>query len=66
MLNLIGEMAGSVYNELSANGPATVTKLKTALKADAFTLDAAIGWLAREDKVEVTKSGKSVKVTLKG
>ena len=65
MKNAIGEMAGSIYHQLEAKGESTVTKLKTALKADTFVLDAALGWLAREDKIELTKAGKSFKVSLK-
>lgn len=65
MNQAIGEMAGKVWNHLHKNGETTVAKLKTQLKADAFTINAALGWLAREDKVELSKAGNSVKATLK-
>ncbi|KAA3615044.1 MAG: hypothetical protein D8M58_11370 [Calditrichaeota bacterium] len=65
MSNNIGETAGKVWDQLNSNGPMTVAKLKTALKADVFTLNAAIGWLAREDKIELGKVRNSVTVTLK-
>lgn len=65
MINAIGEMAGNVYRELEAKGELTNTKLKTALKADEFILSAAIGWLARENKVDISKTGKSIKIALK-
>ncbi len=61
----IGFTAGKVWHALRDNGAASVTKLKNQLKVDAFSLNAAIGWLAREDKVVVEKSGKSYKVALK-
>ena len=64
MINTIGEVAGQIYQILEKNGESTVTKLKTATKANDFILSAAIGWLARENKVQVTQSGKSVKVSL--
>jgi hypothetical protein len=44
----------------------TLAKLKTQLKADAFVLNAAIGWLAREGKIDISKKGTSVKVRLAG
>lgn len=65
MNHLIGEMAGKIWHELHENGEMTTTKLKSRLKSDAFTLNAALGWLAREDKVELNKSGSTVKVGLK-
>lgn len=65
MKDMIGEMAGKVWNILNEKGNMTVTKLKTALNADAFVLNAAIGWLAREDKVEVVKTKTTVTVNLK-
>ncbi|MCA9743552.1 MAG: winged helix-turn-helix domain-containing protein [Deferribacteres bacterium] len=61
----IGEMAGKVWHELNENGEMTAAKLKTKLKTDAFTLNAALGWLAREDKVSLAKSGNTVKASLK-
>ena len=61
----IGEMAGKVWQELSENGTLSNAKLRSKLKTDAFTLNAALGWLAREDKVELSKSGNAVKVELK-
>jgi hypothetical protein len=66
MINTIGEMAGHVFRELETKGELTSIKLKTALKADEFILNAAIGWLARENKVDITKTGKSIKIALKG
>lgn len=64
MVNSIGEAAGQVYQALEKNGESTLAKLKTATKANDFILAAAIGWLARENKVQINQSGKSVKVTL--
>ena len=59
-------MAGHVFRELEAKGELTSIKLKTTLKADEFILSAAIGWLARENKVDITKTAKSIKIALKG
>jgi len=65
MINNIGEMAGKVWDQLNSNGAMSIAKLKTSLKADALILNASIGWLAREDKVELTKVRNSMTVTLK-
>ena len=65
MNNAIGEMAGSVWNVLSEKGSLTIAKLKTALKADPFILDAAIGWLSREGKVDIKKTKSSITISLK-
>lgn len=65
MEHVIGETAGRVWNELHQNGETTIAKLRTRLKADAFTLNAALGWLAREDKVALTKAGNTVRVELR-
>lgn len=65
MNDAIGEIAGKVWNDLNDKGNLTVAKLKTALKADVFVLNAAIGWLAREDKIEVSKTKSSITIKLK-
>ncbi len=65
MIHSIGETAGAIYRELEANGSATTAKLKKAVEADAFIVQAAIGWLAREEKITLAKKGKSVVVALR-
>ena len=64
MINNIGETAGQVYKILEKDAETTVTKLKTSTKADDFLLAAAIGWLARENKIQINPTGKSVKISL--
>jgi hypothetical protein len=65
MIQEIGASAGKIYNALEAHGELTVTKLKTLAEADLFKLYAAIGWLAREDKIDLIAEGKSIKVRLR-
>jgi len=65
MVTSIGVTAGKIWQQLDAKGESTVAKLKKAVDADTFSVNAAIGWLAREDKVELTKSGNTIKVRLK-
>ena len=64
MINNIGETAGQVYQVLEKNGELTLARLKTVTKATDFQLSAAIGWLARENKVQINQKGKSIRVSL--
>lgn len=61
----IGLWAGSVWNALNdANGSLTVKGLKKATKLKEKEIYAAIGWLAREGKVNVNDTDTEVEVTL--
>ena len=64
MINNIGETAGQVYQVLEKNGELTLARLKTVTEATDFQLSAAIGWLARENKVQINQKGKSIRVSL--
>ncbi len=61
----IGQSAGQIYNYLSNNGEATFSKMKKELDLKGNFADLGLGWLAREDKVEISKKGASVSVRLK-
>lgn len=63
----IGLSAGQIYNYLaeSKNQQATFTKLKKDLDLKGNFAELGLGWLAREEKVELAKSGNSIKVKLK-
>jgi len=61
----IGEAAGQIWHELEENGELSIAKIRTRLGFDVFTAQAAIGWLAREDKIEIKKTGNSLKASLK-
>ena len=65
MLDKIGVDAGRVWNELELNGEMTTGALKKNLKILPFDLNAAIGWLAREGKVQINRKGNQIKVCLK-
>lgn len=61
----IGLWAGAVWNGLNdANGSLTVKGLKKTTKLKEKEVFAAIGWLAREGKVNVTEIEKDVEVNL--
>lgn len=66
MVETVGTLAGAVWTALNENGAMSQKDLKKAakLKSDKeFYL--ALGWLLREDKVEVTEADKVMTVTLK-
>jgi hypothetical protein len=67
MSEIIGEAAGLVWQALSGNGIANAKELsrKTGLKPK--QLERAIGWLAREKKLQiVNKDGKEEISLLEG
>ncbi|CDE61342.1 putative uncharacterized protein [Fusobacterium sp. CAG:439] len=61
----IGQSAGQIYNYLNSNGESTFSKMKKELDLKGNFADLGLGWLAREDKVEISKKGASVSVRLK-
>lgn len=62
----IGKAAGAIWHALEANGELTLAKLKKEISAEAPVFDWAIGWLAREDKIVLTREKRSVRACLKG
>ncbi|MCF0181903.1 MAG: winged helix-turn-helix domain-containing protein [Muribaculaceae bacterium] len=64
-IETIGLWAGAVWNALNdANGALTVKGLKKATKLKEKEVYAAIGWLAREGKVNANEAEAEVEVTL--
>ena len=62
----IGHAAGDVWGFLSnADGGQTVAAVKKAVGAPPDLVAAALGWLAREDKLTFDTSGRTVKISLK-
>ena len=55
MIEEIGAVAGAIWHSLDINGEMTLAKLKKEVKADGPLFDWAIGWLAREDKIELMR-----------
>jgi hypothetical protein len=62
----IGKVAGSIWQALAANGEMSMAKLKKEVAAEAPIFDWAIGWLAREDKLDLTREKRTVRACLKG
>jgi len=43
-----------------------LAKLKSAVGCKTPVFDWAVGWLAREDKIVITREGRTFRVSLKG
>jgi hypothetical protein len=61
----IGEMAGVVWSTLSKNGPMTIAKLVKAIGEPRDNVMQALGWLAREGKIDITEESRSRVVSLR-
>lgn len=61
----IGEHAGVVWRELHDHvHPQTFEHLKKATGLDVMQLSAALGWLARENKLSIHENGEEVMFSL--
>jgi hypothetical protein len=65
MKNQIGLDAGKVWKYLETEGTMTTGALKKAVGLTPFALYAAIGWLAREDNIVISRTANLIKVGLK-
>lgn len=61
----VGATAGKVWHLLNDHGPQTLAQLKKKVNGSGELVGFALGWLAREDKVEIAQDKKSFKVTLR-
>lgn len=61
----VGETAGKVWQVLNDEGPQTLAQLKRKLDDSSELLSLAMGWLAREDKVDIIREKRSLRVALK-
>jgi hypothetical protein len=61
----IGETAGQVWRLLESDGPQTLAQIKKKLGTKLGYTEYALGWLAREEKIEITAEKRTYKVSLK-
>lgn len=61
----IGVSAGQIYDYLNNNGETSFSKMKKELDLAGNFADLGLGWLAREDKVAISKKGNTVNIKLK-
>jgi Winged helix-turn-helix domain (DUF2582) len=60
----IGTTAGAIWQALNANGELSLPSLKEQVEAKSPVFEWAVGWLAREGKVVITRHQKSYRVRL--
>ena len=61
----IGEAAGQVWHCLEENGQMSFAKLTKTVDLSRDVVMLAVGWLAREDKVEIDESSRGRIICLK-
>lgn len=65
MTEKIGEMAGRIWRTLDEEGQLRISTLKKQLDAPEAIIYMALGWLAREDKLEMEAEGRTYKIRLR-
>jgi len=61
----IGRIAGEIWQLLTERGEMSLSSVVMALNTSQSTAYMALGWLAREDKLEFVKKRRGVLVRLK-
>ncbi len=61
----IGEVAGGVYRHLEVEGPTSLSKLVKEIDAPRDIVMQSLGWLAREDKINIDEESRSKIVSLR-
>ena len=63
--DVIGEVAGEVWDFLDENGESSISGVTKGVDAPGTKVYMAIGWLAREDKIEFVDKKRGNAVRLK-
>jgi hypothetical protein len=61
----IGEMAGKVWRHLAAEGRQPLSEVVRALEESADRVHMAVGWLAREGKINLGTEAGEITVALR-
>ncbi len=69
MTTIIGDVAGKIWHYLNENGASSVTKITTDITAGTEIskndIQRAIGWLLKEDKLQIEIKGRTETLSLK-
>lgn len=65
-VNDVGELAGRVWHFLDEHGRSSLTAVEQGIEAPRAMALMAVGWLAREGKVEICQEGRITVVCLRG
>ena len=61
----VGFVAGDIFRRLDTQGEASLNDLRRDLHPTPAMLQMGVGWLAREDKIEIAKRGAEYVIRLK-
>jgi hypothetical protein len=61
----IGETAGLVWDFLRSHGESSLSTLEKGVEAPKSMVSMAVGWLAREGKIEVKDEKRAVRISLR-
>ena len=61
----IGQTAGEIWRKLSKEGPLSYTRLVKDLAVPRDVIMQALGWLAREEKLEIHETSRGRQVSLR-
>jgi winged helix-turn-helix protein DUF2582 len=61
----IGDAAGTIWQYLDKHGETTLSSLRQRVKLSEQMVLMAIGWLAREGKLNFISKGRTVKIDLR-
>jgi hypothetical protein len=64
-ISQIGDTAGTAWRALADHGPMSLAKLVERVGGNRDVLMQAVGWLAREDKVDIIETRRGRIVSLK-
>ena len=64
-ISKIGDNAGVIWEALNSNGSMSITQVKKKTTLNDSDTSMALGWLAREDKVSISKKGKALNISLR-
>lgn len=65
MMETIAQSAGQIWHYLDENGEVTLARMKKDLDLKGNFTELGLGWLAREDKIDIEKRGPHTKVRLR-
>jgi len=64
MKHKIGETAGKIWMLLDAKGELNIAQIPKLLKEKSMVVYQAVGWLAREEKIEFRKDATKIWISL--
>jgi Winged helix-turn-helix domain (DUF2582) len=64
-ISQIGETAGDIWHLLDTKGSLTITKLVKEVDAPRDTIMQALGWLAREEKINIEEDARTRVISLR-